>query len=117
MCSTFSRRRGKRMETATMETTEKAAEGLNCEAMDCLSERLSLPGRIFTATNPSQRKAILLDLLSRDVAVFLGLSITLDFCNFCSYSDHETGKKRDDASANKLMMIHDEMMNAIKRLG
>ena len=34
-----------------------------------------------------------------------------------SYSDHETGKIRDDASANKLMMIRDEMMNAIKRLG
>ncbi|XP_022923198.1 uncharacterized protein LOC111430964 [Cucurbita moschata] len=30
------------METATMEPTEKAATGLNCEAMDCLSERLSL---------------------------------------------------------------------------
>ncbi|XP_022965225.1 uncharacterized protein LOC111465143 isoform X2 [Cucurbita maxima] len=108
MCSTFSRRRGKRMETATMETTEKAAEGLNCEAMDCLSERLSLPGRIFTATNPSQRKAILLDLLSRDVAVFLGLSITLDFCNFwygfppklISIELHEFGALKDDYEMN-----------------
>ena len=74
-----------------------AAKGLSCEAMDCLSERLSLQDGLYfpralqsTATNPSQRKAILLDLLSRDVAVFLGFSLslslslyeTLDFCNF-----------------------------------
>ena len=34
-----------------------------------------------------------------------------------SYSDHETGKRRDDVSASELMMIRDETMNAIKRLG
>lgn len=73
------------METATMETAETAAaKGLSCEAMDCLSERLSLQEDLYfpralqsTATNPSQRKAILLDLLSRDVAVFLGSSLSL----------------------------------------
>lgn len=69
-----------------METAETAgAKGLSCEAMDCLSERLSLQEDLYfpralqsTASNPSQRKAILLDLLSRDVAVFLGsLSLSL----------------------------------------
>lgn len=66
------------METAAA----AAAKGLSCEAMDSLSGRLSLQEDLYfpralqsSATNPSQRKAILLDLLSRDVAVFLGISL------------------------------------------
>lgn len=74
------------METATMElsATTAAAKELSFVAKDYLSERLSLREDLYfpralqsTATNPSQRKAILLDLLSRDVAVFLGLSLSL----------------------------------------
>ncbi|KAG7015691.1 hypothetical protein SDJN02_23328, partial [Cucurbita argyrosperma subsp. argyrosperma] len=95
------------METATMEPTEKAATGLNCEAMDCLSERLSLQSPIsdelhFRSVIVKNRRRAYLNKL---------------ICDGHSYSDHETGKIRDDASANELMMIRDEMMNATKRLG
>jgi len=49
------------------------------EAMESMTERLSSLETLYFpralqshATNPSQRKSILLDLLSRDAAVFLG---------------------------------------------
>lgn len=49
------------------------------EAMESMTERLSSLENLYFpralqshATNPSQRKSILLDLLSRDAAVFLG---------------------------------------------
>lgn len=49
------------------------------EAMESIAERLSLMEDLYfpralqpTAINPSQRKLILTDLLSRDAAVFLG---------------------------------------------
>ncbi|TYK12071.1 coiled-coil domain-containing protein 97 [Cucumis melo var. makuwa] len=87
-----------------METAETvAAKGLSCEAMDCLSERLSLQEDLYfpralqsTASNPSQRKAILLDLLSRDVAVFLeryGSQLT-------SNELHEFDALKDDYEIN-----------------
>ena len=49
------------------------------EAMEKMTERLSCKDNLYfpraleaTATTPPQRKSILLDLLSRDPAVFLG---------------------------------------------
>ncbi|KAF8379167.1 hypothetical protein HHK36_028596 [Tetracentron sinense] len=54
-------------------------KSLSSSAMEGISERLSSLDNLYfprviqdTASNPSQRKSILLDLLSRDAAVFLG---------------------------------------------
>lgn len=59
-------------------------KAVRSEAMESISERLSsMEGLYFpralhsNTVNPSQRKAILLDLLSRDVTVFLGTPIYL----------------------------------------
>ncbi|XP_054795672.1 uncharacterized protein LOC129301342 [Prosopis cineraria] len=57
---------------------EKTNPGISSDAMESISERLSSLENLYfpralqsTATDPSQRKAIFLDLLSRDVALFL----------------------------------------------
>lgn len=59
------------------------------EAMESISERLSSLEDLYfpralqsNALNPSERKAILLDLLSRDVAVFLG-TLSLYLSHVC----------------------------------
>ncbi|KAF3448213.1 hypothetical protein FNV43_RR08926 [Rhamnella rubrinervis] len=70
-----------------METVGES-KGTRMEGMESIAERLSLMEDLYfpravqpTAINPSQRKSILLDLLSRDVAVFLeryGTKLTVD---------------------------------------
>lgn len=64
--------------------TVRESKGTRREGMESIAERLSLMEDLYfpraiqpTAINPSQRKSILLDLLSRDVAVFLGTSLCL----------------------------------------
>lgn len=63
------------------------------EGMESIAERLSreenlyFPKALQSDTNDSsQRKAILLDLLSRDVALFLGTYIYIFFCLFAEKS-------------------------------
>ncbi|KAJ7944663.1 coiled-coil domain-containing protein 97 [Quillaja saponaria] len=61
-----------------MEMEEKMSGALSGEAMEKISERLSSLENLYfpralqsNATDPSQRKSIFLDLLSRDTALFL----------------------------------------------
>ena len=55
------------------------------EGMESITERLSgvenlyFPQSNAISNHPSHRKAALLDLLSRDVALFLGLFLSLKF--------------------------------------
>lgn len=61
----------KQKQKEVMSVTEEAMERIS-ERLSCL-ENLYFPRALqSTATAPSQRKAIFRDLLSRDVALFLG---------------------------------------------
>ena len=66
------------------ETQKKEVTSMSEEAMERITERLSCLENLYfpralqsTATLPSQRKAIFRDLLSRDVALFLGIVLML----------------------------------------
>lgn len=64
------------------ETSGDSRRELTSEAKESIAERLSSLENLYfprafhsSAADPSQRKSILLNLLSRDVAVFLGIPL------------------------------------------
>lgn len=67
-----------------MEPTTSLKGAMSSASMETISERLSELENLYfpravqsSAVNPSQRKSLLLDLLSRDVPVFLGILSSL----------------------------------------